>query len=108
MRRGLRRRRDARVDLAVSLALQGVIVPRRNSGAANAIYNAGVRGRHAARAGRYLPSILVHENGGGRCSSTRWALGVFVLFTTVFANDDPRGWHANKPSEASCASANQS
>ncbi|HVJ88754.1 MAG TPA: MFS transporter, partial [Labilithrix sp.] len=73
----------------VSLALQGVVVQERDLGRANAFYNA----TYAAGMllGPPVSSLLFTKLGGDAMLlhlAAIWA--VFVTFTMVFANDDPR------------------
>jgi len=73
----------------VSLALQGVVTPRRELGRANAFYNAA-----------YAAGMLMGPPVSGQLF-TRWGgaamlfhlaalWAAFVVFTVVFATDDPR------------------
>lgn len=72
----------------VSLALQGVIMPKRDLGRANAFYNAAYAA--GMLAGPPISSVLFTRIGGGAMLLHLAALwGVFVAFTAVFANDDP-------------------
>ena len=72
----------------VSLALQGVIMPRRELGRANAFYNAVYAA--GMLLGPPISSVLFTRFGGGPMLFHLAALwGVFVAFTAVFANDDP-------------------
>ncbi len=73
----------------VSLALQGVIVPKHDLGRANAFYNAAYAA--GMLLGPPLSSVLFTRYGGGSMLlhlAAMWAL--FVGFTVVFASDDPR------------------
>lgn len=79
----------------VSLALQGVIVARRDLGRANAFYNAFYAA--GMLLGPPISSVLFTRYGGGAMLyhlAALWA--VFVVFTTVFANDDPHRKRAKK------------
>jgi MFS family permease len=72
----------------VSLALQGVIMPRRDLGRANAFYNAAYAA--GMLMGPPISSVLFTKHGGGAMLlhlAGLWA--IFVVFTAVFANDDP-------------------
>lgn len=72
----------------VSLALQGVIMPKRDLGRANAFYNAAYAA--GMLLGPPISSVLFTRLGGGAMLlhlAGLWA--VFVVFTAVFANDDP-------------------
>lgn len=72
----------------VSLALQGVIMARRDLGRANAFYNAAYAA--GMLIGPPISSLLFTRIGGGAMLFHLAALwGVFVVFTAVFANDDP-------------------
>lgn len=72
----------------VSLALQGVIVPRQDLGRANAFYNAAYA--VGMLIGPPVSSVLFTRWGGGAMLLQLAALwGAFVVFTTVFAGDDP-------------------
>lgn len=73
----------------VSLALQGVIVPKRDLGRANALYN----GCYAAGMllGPPISSVLFTKRGGAEMLlhlAALWA--TFVALTVLFANDDPK------------------
>ncbi len=73
----------------VSLALQGVIMPKRDLGRANAFYNAFYAA--GMLLGPPISSVLFTRYGGGAMLlhlTGLWA--AFVLFTWVFASDDPR------------------
>lgn len=73
----------------VSLALQGVIVPKRELGRANALYNAAYAA--GMLLGPPISSVLFTEVGGGGMLLHLAALWTtFVIFTVVFADDDPR------------------
>ena len=86
----------------VSLALQGVIVPRRDLGRANAFYNAAYAA--GMLLGPPISSVLFTRSGGELMLYHLAALwGVFVVFSTVFANDDP---HRTKAKRGFVASAN--
>jgi len=72
----------------VSLALQGVIVPRRDLGRANGFYNAAYAA--GMLVGPPVSSVLFTRFGGGAMLfqlAGLWA--AFVIFTLVFAGDDP-------------------
>lgn len=72
----------------VSLALQGVVMPKRDLGRANAFYNAAYAA--GMLLGPPISSVLFTRLGGGAMLlhlAALWA--VFVVFTAVFANDDP-------------------
>jgi MFS family permease len=72
----------------VSLALQGVIMPKRDLGRANAFYNAAYAA--GMLLGPPISSVLFTRLGGGAMLfhlAALWA--TFVAFTTAFANDDP-------------------
>lgn len=72
----------------VSLALQGVIMPRKDLNRANAFYNAAYAA--GMLIGPPISSLLFTRKGGGAMLLHLSALwGVFVVFTAVFANDDP-------------------
>lgn len=72
----------------VSLALQGVIMPRRELGRANAFYNAAYAA--GMLLGPPISSVLFTRLGGGAMLLHLAGLwGVFVAFSSVFANDDP-------------------
>lgn len=72
----------------VSLALQGVIVPRPDLGRANAFYNAAYA--VGMLIGPPVSSVLFTRWGGGAMLLQLAALwGAFVAFTLVFAGDDP-------------------
>ncbi|MBX3205259.1 MAG: MFS transporter [Labilithrix sp.] len=85
----------------VSLALQGVVVARRDLGRANALYNAAYAA--GMLIGPPVSSVLFTKLGGGEMLlhlAAIWA--TFVAITLVFANDDPkraarRGPAAAKP-----------
>lgn len=73
----------------VSLALQGVIVPKHELGRANAFYNAAYAA--GMLLGPPLSSLLFTKHGGAQMLihlAALWAF--FVLVTVVFAKDDPR------------------
>lgn len=73
----------------VSLALQGIIVPPRDLGRANAFYNAAYAA--GMLLGPPVSSVLFTRFGGGEMLAHLAALWAsFVVFTAVFANDDPR------------------
>lgn len=73
----------------VSLALQGVVTPKRALGRANAFYNAAYAA--GMLLGPPISSLLFTRMGGGAMLFHLAALwGAFVLFTIVFAKDDPR------------------
>ncbi len=72
----------------VSLALQGVILERRDLGRANAFYNAAYAA--GMLLGPPISSVIFTRMGGGPMLfhlAALWA--VFVVFASVFANDDP-------------------
>jgi MFS family permease len=72
----------------VSLALQGVVMPKRDLGRANAFYNAAYAA--GMLMGPPISSVLFTRIGGGAMLIHLAALwGIFVVFTAVFANDDP-------------------
>jgi MFS family permease len=72
----------------VSLALQGVVMPKRDLGRANAFYNAAYAA--GMLMGPPISSVLFTRIGGGAMLIHLAALwGMFVVFTAVFANDDP-------------------
>lgn len=73
----------------VSLALQGVIVPKRDLGRANAFYNAAYAA--GMLLGPPISSVFFTKMGGAHMLihlAGIWA--TFVAFTAVFANDDPK------------------
>jgi MFS family permease len=73
----------------VSLALQGVIMSRRDLGRANAFYNACYAA--GMLLGPPISSVLFTRYGGGPMLlhlAGLWA--AFVTFTWIFASDDPR------------------
>lgn len=73
----------------VSLALQGVIMPRHELGRANSFYNAFYAA--GMLLGPIVSSLFFTRMGGGEMLihlSAMWA--VFVIFTIVFASDDPK------------------
>ncbi|MBX3259692.1 MAG: MFS transporter [Labilithrix sp.] len=73
----------------VSLALQGVVVARRDLGRANAFYNAAYAA--GMLLGPPLSSVFFTKLGGAEMLlhlAAIWA--TFVAFTLVFANDDPK------------------
>lgn len=73
----------------LSLALQGVVVPTQDLGRANAFYNAAYA--TGMLVGPPISSLFFTKMGGGEMLfhlAALWAL--FVIFTLVFANDDPR------------------
>lgn len=73
----------------VSLALQGVIVPRRDLGRANAFYNAAYAA--GMLLGPPISSLFFTRMGGAEMLlhlAAIWA--AFVAFAFVFANDDPK------------------
>ncbi len=73
----------------VSLALQGVIMPKHELGRANAFYNAFYAA--GMLLGPPISSVLFTRYGGGAMLlhiAAIWA--AFVAFTAVFASDDPR------------------
>jgi len=73
----------------VSLALQGVIVPKRDLGRANAFYNAAYAA--GMLLGPPISSLFFTRMGGAEMLihlAAIWA--TFVTFTLVFANDDPK------------------
>lgn len=73
----------------LSLALQGVAVPRQDLGRANALYNAAYAA--GMLGGPPVSGLLFTKYGGGAMLyhlAALWAL--FVAFTLVFATDDPR------------------
>jgi MFS family permease len=73
----------------VSLALQGVIVPKQDLGRANAFYNAAYAA--GMLLGPPISSLFFTKMGGAEMLihlAVLWA--AFVTFTLVFANDDPR------------------
>lgn len=73
----------------VSLALQGVVVAPRDLGRANAFYNVAYAA--GMLVGPPVSSLLYTRFGGGEMLAHLAALWAsFVVFTTVFANDDPR------------------
>jgi MFS family permease len=73
----------------VSLALQGVVTPRAELGRANAFYNAAYAA--GMLVGPALSSFLFTRWGGAVMLFHLAALWVaFVVFTLVFAADDPR------------------
>lgn len=79
----------------VSLALQGVIVPARDLGRANSFYNAAYAA--GMLAGPPISGYLFKHSGGGAMLvhlAAMWAF--FVVFTAVFANDDPRRARAHQ------------
>jgi MFS family permease len=72
----------------VSLALQGVIIPAKELGRANAFYNACYAA--GMLLGPPISSVFFTKWGGGPMLihlSLIWA--VFVTFTLIFASDDP-------------------
>jgi MFS family permease len=72
----------------VSLALQGVIMPKRDLGRANAFYNAAYAA--GMLLGPPVSSLIFTRLGGGPMLfhlAAIWA--AFVGFTAIFANDDP-------------------
>jgi MFS family permease len=72
----------------VSLALQGVIMPKRDLGRANALYNASYAA--GMLLGPPISSLFFTRFGGGPMLvhlALLWAC--FVVFASVFANDDP-------------------
>jgi MFS family permease len=72
----------------VSLALQGVVIPRHALNRANAFYNASYAA--GMLLGPPISSLLFTRMGGGTMLihlAGLWA--VFVAFTIVFASDDP-------------------
>jgi MFS family permease len=80
----------------VSLALQGVIMPKEELGRANAFYNACYAA--GMLLGPLASSLFITRLGGAEMLihlAAMWA--VFVLFTLVFANDDPRRRAARVP-----------
>lgn len=81
----------------VSLALQGVILPKHELGRANAFYNTAYAA--GMLLGPPISSLLFTRFGGGPMLvhlAALWAL--FVTFTVVFAADDPRARRATVPS----------
>jgi MFS family permease len=78
----------------VSLALQGVVMEKRDLGRANAFYNAAYAA--GMLIGPPISSLLFTRLGGASMLAhlaVLWA--IFVVFSTVFAADDPRrrqGW----------------
>jgi MFS family permease len=73
----------------VSLALQGVIMPKHDLGRANAFYNAAYAA--GMLLGPPISSVIFTRHGGGPMLihlAALWA--TFVTFTLVFASDDPR------------------
>jgi MFS family permease len=73
----------------VSLALQGVIIPKHDLGRANGFYNA----TYAAGMliGPPISGLLFTMRGGGAMLLHLTALwATFVVVTLIFANDDPR------------------
>ncbi len=73
----------------VSLALQGVIVPKRDLGRANALYNAAYAA--GMLLGPPISSVFFTKMGGAEMLihlAAIWA--TFVAFTLAFANDDPK------------------
>ena len=89
----------------VSLALQGMIVPKSDLGRANAFYNACYAA--GMLLGPPISSVFFTKKGGAEMLihlAGIWA--TFVAFTVIFANDDPTraarkgiatGAHAAKP-----------
>jgi MFS family permease len=72
----------------VSLALQGVIVPKRDLSRSNAIYNASYAA--GMLIGPPISSVIFTRLGGGPMLFHLAALWVvFVVFATLFASDDP-------------------
>jgi len=72
----------------VSLALQGAIVPRRDLGRANGLYNAAYAA--GMLIGPPVSSVIFTRLGGGAMLlqlAGIWA--AFVVFTLVYASDDP-------------------
>ena len=87
----------------VSLALQGVIVPKRDLGRANAFYNAAYAA--GMLLGPPISSLFFTRMGGAEMLihlAAIWA--TFVTFTIVFAKDDPkraaRQASSNTPAES--------
>jgi len=81
----------------VSLALQGVVTPKRDLERANAFYNAAYAA--GMLVGPPISSLFFTRMGGGAMLihlAALWA--VFVAFATVFAADDPR--HARRRARA--------
>ncbi|OJY21661.1 MAG: MFS transporter [Myxococcales bacterium 68-20] len=73
----------------VSLALQGVIVPKSDLGRANAFYNACYAA--GMLLGPPISSVFFTKKGGAEMLihlAGIWA--TFVVFTVIFANDDPK------------------
>lgn len=73
----------------VSLALQGVVVPPRDLGRANALYNAAYAA--GMLLGPPVSGLFFTRLGGEKMLfhlAALWA--TFVAFTVFFANDDPR------------------
>jgi MFS family permease len=86
----------------VSLALQGVVTSPRDYGRSNSIYNAF----YAAGMlfGPKVSSILFGRYGGGAMLYHLTALWVgFIVFTIVFAQDDPAASRARARSERAVA-----
>jgi MFS family permease len=73
----------------VSLALQGVVVPKNDLGRANAFYNAAYAA--GMLLGPPISSVFFTKLGGAEMLihlSAIW--GTFVVVTLAFANDDPK------------------
>jgi MFS family permease len=83
----------------VSLALQGVILPKQDLGRANAFYNAAYAA--GMLIGPPISSVIFTRHGGGPMLMHLAALwATFVTFTLVFASDDPRRAKALARAEA--------
>lgn len=84
----------------VSLALQGVIMSRRDLGRANAFYNASYAA--GMLLGPPISSVLFTRFGGGAMLLHLTALwAAFVTFAWVFASDDPRALRSARAARTS-------